>query len=173
MTQISSLFCWWLCRLRYILSVCRELHINDTQRCVYGHVEDISDAHIPSDVKIGWSEDCLKCVLLINGYPHGVFDFEGKNGYCRSGFPPPVNREWSVQGHAWDDYVDNFFRWLNRKIISWSGAGLSAGAGFVGGMTDNVFFGCTREYSDCDAATASAGFLNGVTSLHVNDNHYH
>ncbi|MBQ4750175.1 hypothetical protein FD845_25885, partial [Escherichia coli] len=22
-------------------------------------------------------------------------------------------------------------------------------------------------------ATASAGFLNGVTSLHVNDNHYH
>ncbi|HCB9560380.1 TPA: DUF2251 domain-containing protein [Escherichia coli] len=74
------------------------------------NVEDISDAHIPSDVKIGWSEDCLKCVLLINGYPHGVFDFEGKNGYCRSGFPPPVNHEWSVLGHAWDDYVDNFFR---------------------------------------------------------------
>lgn len=74
------------------------------------NVEDISDAHISSDVKIGWSEDCLKCVLLINGYPHGVFDFEGKNGYCRSGFSPPVNREWSVQGHAWDDYVDNFFR---------------------------------------------------------------
>lgn len=74
------------------------------------NVEDISDVHIPSDVKIGWSEDCLKCVLLINGYPHGVFDFEGKNGYCRSGFPPQVNREWSVQGHAWDDYVDNFFR---------------------------------------------------------------
>ncbi|MEA1172289.1 DUF2251 domain-containing protein [Escherichia coli] len=74
------------------------------------NVEDIADAHIPSDVKIGWSEDCLKCVLLINGYPHGVFDFEGKNGYCRSGFPPPVNHEWSVQGHAWDDYVDNFFR---------------------------------------------------------------
>ncbi|EIH4171129.1 DUF2251 domain-containing protein [Escherichia coli] len=74
------------------------------------NVEDISDAHIPSDVKIGWSEDCLKCVLLINGYPHGVFDFEGKNGYCRSGFPPPVNHECSVQGHSWDDYVDNFFR---------------------------------------------------------------
>ncbi|EPS0102242.1 DUF2251 domain-containing protein [Escherichia coli] len=74
------------------------------------NVEDISDAHIPSDVKIGWSEDCLKCVLLINGYPHGVFDFEGKNGYCRSGFPPSVNHEWSVQGHSWDDYVDNFFR---------------------------------------------------------------
>ncbi|EFH2520388.1 hypothetical protein HH184_003517 [Escherichia coli] len=35
------------------------------------------------------------------------------------------------------------------------------------------FLYCTREYPDCDAATASAGFLNGVTSLHVNDNHYH
>lgn len=31
------------------------------------NVEDISDAHIPSDVKIGWSEDSQKCVLLING----------------------------------------------------------------------------------------------------------
>lgn len=30
---------------------------------------------------------------------------------------------------------------MNRKIISWSGAGLIAGAGFVGGMTDNVLFG--------------------------------
>ena len=25
----------------------------------------------------------VKCVLLINGYPHGAFDFVGKNGYCR------------------------------------------------------------------------------------------
>ncbi|ELY3740821.1 DUF2251 domain-containing protein [Cronobacter sakazakii] len=73
-------------------------------------VEDISDGHIPSDVKIAWSEDSLRCVLLINGYPHGVFDFEGKNGYCRSGFPPPINHEWSSQGHEWDDSVDDFFR---------------------------------------------------------------
>jgi hypothetical protein len=42
------------------------------------NVEDISDAHIPSDVKIGWSEDSQKCVLLINGYPHAAFDFVGK-----------------------------------------------------------------------------------------------
>ncbi len=53
------------------------------------NVEDISDAHIPSDVKIGWSEDSQKCVLLINGYPHAAFDFVGKNGYCRSGYPTP------------------------------------------------------------------------------------
>lgn len=41
------------------------------------NVEDISDGHIPSDIKIGWSEDGQKCTLLINGYPHGMFDFVG------------------------------------------------------------------------------------------------
>ncbi len=44
------------------------------------NAEDVSDGHIPSDVKIGWSEDSQKCVLLINGYPHGAFDFVGKTG---------------------------------------------------------------------------------------------
>jgi hypothetical protein len=78
------------------------LHIYD--------VEDVSDGHIPSDVKIGWSEDSKKCVLLINGYPHGVFNFDTKKGYCRSGFPPPINHKWSVTGHEWDNAVDDFFR---------------------------------------------------------------
>lgn len=78
------------------------LHIYNT--------EDVSDGHIPSDVKIGWSEDSQKCVLLINGYPHAVFNFESKNGYCRSGFPPPISHEWSVSGHDWSDTVDDFFR---------------------------------------------------------------
>ncbi|MBD1228755.1 DUF2251 domain-containing protein [Xenorhabdus griffiniae] len=74
------------------------------------NAEEVSDGQIPSDVKIGWSEDSRKCVLLINGYPHGVFNFDTKNGYCRSGFPPPINREWSISGHEWNDAVDNFFR---------------------------------------------------------------
>ncbi|ESD89718.1 hypothetical protein HMPREF1613_02204 [Escherichia coli 908616] len=33
-----------------------------------------------------------------------------KNGYCRSGFPPHVNHEWSVVRDDWDDLVDDFFR---------------------------------------------------------------
>ncbi|EPL1175036.1 DUF2251 domain-containing protein [Morganella morganii] len=74
------------------------------------NVEDISDKNIPSDIKIGWSEDSQKCVLLINGYPHGVFNFETKNGYCRSGFPPSINHEWSMLGHEWNEMVDDFFR---------------------------------------------------------------
>ncbi|MBX4354571.1 DUF2251 domain-containing protein, partial [Mycobacterium tuberculosis] len=48
--------------------------------------------------------------LLINGYPHGAFDFVGKNGYCRSGYPPPINKVWSLSGHEWSDSVDDFFR---------------------------------------------------------------
>jgi hypothetical protein len=74
------------------------------------NVEDIADRHKPCNVKVGWSEDNKKCVLLINGYPHGVFDFQNKNGYCRTGFPVAVNAEWSVAGHEWDDKVDEFFR---------------------------------------------------------------
>lgn len=74
------------------------------------NVDDVSDGHVPSDVKIGWSEDHQKCVLLINGYPHGVFDFSGQRGYCRSGFPPAIGKGWSVTGHDWDDAVDDFFR---------------------------------------------------------------
>lgn len=74
------------------------------------NADDVSDGDTPSDVKIGWSEDSKKCVLLINGYPHGVFDFDGKRGYCRTGFPPPVSHDWSKTGHEWDDAVDDFFR---------------------------------------------------------------
>lgn len=74
------------------------------------NVKEVPDGHIPSDVKIGWSEDSKKCVLLINGYPHGVFDYEAQNGYCRSGFPPPMSQDWSISGHHWNDAVDDFFR---------------------------------------------------------------
>ncbi len=53
------------------------------------NVEDISDAHIPSDVKIGWSEDSQKCVLLINVYPHAAFDFVGKKWVLQKRIPTP------------------------------------------------------------------------------------
>jgi hypothetical protein len=56
------------------------------------NVEDISDAHIPSDVKIGWSEDSQKCVLLINGYPHAAFDFVGKMGTAEADTHPRLTR---------------------------------------------------------------------------------
>ncbi|MCO8161822.1 DUF2251 domain-containing protein [Pseudomonas sp. 21LCFQ010] len=77
------------------------LHIYD--------VEDVIDRDKPSVVRIGWSMDHRKALLLINGNPHAVFDFDNKQGYCRTGFPPPINRIWSKNGHDWRDDVLGLF----------------------------------------------------------------
>jgi hypothetical protein len=73
------------------------------------NVERVADREKPSLVQLGWSQDGLKAVLLINGFPHALFDFEAKRGYCRSGFPPP-DRKWTRHDHAWDDRVAELFR---------------------------------------------------------------
>jgi len=66
------------------------------------NVANISDKHLPSEIKIGWSLDSEKVVLLVNGHPHAVFDFSSRHGFCRTGFPPPSSRsEWKV--HGWSD----------------------------------------------------------------------
>lgn len=71
-------------------------------------VASVSDRDIPSVFVIGWSRDNRKAVLLINDYPHAVFDFSARRGYCRSAFPPPsVKSGW--EGHAWDDSVSELF----------------------------------------------------------------
>ena len=72
------------------------------------NVANVSDRHLPSRVTIGWSPDNLKVVLLINKYPHAVYDFESKHGYCRTGFPPP-SKDGGWSGHAWDDSVGRLF----------------------------------------------------------------
>jgi hypothetical protein len=73
-------------------------------------VEGVSDRHLPSKVRIVWSLDDRKAALLINDYPHAVFDFAAKRGYCRSDFPPLTgDTEWSAQGHEWDDSVLELF----------------------------------------------------------------
>lgn len=73
------------------------------------NVADVSDKHKPSSVKIGWSADHSKAVLLINDYPHAIFDFTAKQGYCRSGFPPQSGEDWSRHGHEWDDAALELF----------------------------------------------------------------
>ncbi|WP_313739286.1 DUF2251 domain-containing protein [Pseudomonas sp.] len=69
------------------------LHIYDVQQ--------ISDRDKPSNLRVGWSKDHEKAVLLINDYPHAVYDFEAKRGYCRSGFPESSGTTWSESGHQW------------------------------------------------------------------------
>ena len=47
-----------------------------------------------SIVRIIWSQDWLKCALLIDKYCHAIFDFGSHGGYCRNAFPPP-NEIWT------------------------------------------------------------------------------
>lgn len=77
------------------------LHIYD--------VAGVTDRDKPSVVQIRWSGDGLKAALLINDYPHAVFDFESRRGYCRTNFPPP-DRRWTQHSHAWDDAAMEHFR---------------------------------------------------------------
>lgn len=73
------------------------------------NVSDVGDRSKPSTVQIVWSKDGWKTALLINGYPHAVFDFAAKRGYCRTGFPPPINKDWA-KTNAWSDDVQRLFQ---------------------------------------------------------------
>jgi hypothetical protein len=73
-------------------------------------VAQVTDREKPSIVKIGWSLDSQKVALLINGHPHAVFDFSSKQGYCRTGFPPPAqDGDWGKQGHEWREVAIELF----------------------------------------------------------------
>lgn len=74
------------------------------------NVASVSDRDLPSTVQIVWSQDDRKAALLINKYPHAVFDFAAQRGYCRSGFPPPSSTGWTQHGHEWDDSAQELFR---------------------------------------------------------------
>ncbi len=74
------------------------------------NVANASDRTKPSTVTIGWSFDNRKSVLLINEYPHAVFDFSAKQGYCRTGFPPSTTGcEWASHSHEWCDAAIKLF----------------------------------------------------------------
>jgi hypothetical protein len=71
-------------------------------------VEGVTDRHIPSVVHILWSRDSTKACLIINGYPHAIFDFASKRSYSRDLFPDPSPEcEWTH--HAWDDSLRGLF----------------------------------------------------------------
>ena len=79
------------------------------------NAEDVSDGHIPSDVKIGWSEDSQKCVLLINGYRTGhLISWEKR--VLQEWLSSPINKVWSLSGHEWSDSVDDFSGELRQAI---------------------------------------------------------
>jgi hypothetical protein len=73
------------------------------------NVEQVTDREKPSLVKLVWSGDGLKAALLINNYPHAIFDFDARRGYCRTGFPP-ADPSWTQFDHSWDDAALVLFR---------------------------------------------------------------
>ena len=74
------------------------------------NVVSVTDKHLSSKIELVWSSDDKKAALLINRYPHAIFDFEAKRGYCRTGFPPPSKGGWTDFSHKWDDKAEELFR---------------------------------------------------------------
>ena len=99
----------------YAVDLVRKLEIFDAVH-IY-NVSNVADRDRPSKLSIVWSEDGSKCALLINEYPHAVFDFDARRGYCRSNFPnypdPPEPSEstWPSSDHSWSDEAA---AWLYR-----------------------------------------------------------
>lgn len=77
------------------------------------HVYDaanVTDAHLESTVEIGWSDDGLKVLLLINDHPHAAFDFERRQGWCQTGLPPGASASgWSKASRQWSEDVEALF----------------------------------------------------------------
>ena len=75
------------------------------------NVGNVVDKNKPSLVQIVWSNDGLKTALWINDYPHAVFDFAAKRGYCRTNFPEfrSSGEEWSSFSKEWSDTALELF----------------------------------------------------------------
>jgi hypothetical protein len=72
-------------------------------------VSDVTDAALESTLEIGWSDDGLKALLLINDEPHAAFDFTRRQGWCLSGEPAPGATGWSTASRQWSDDVEALF----------------------------------------------------------------
>jgi hypothetical protein len=71
---------------------------------------DVTDAALDSTLEIGWSDDGLKALLLINDAPHAAFDFARRQGWCQLARPEAaVNKAWSKAPRGWSDDVEALF----------------------------------------------------------------
>jgi|GEM_PF-147166 len=73
------------------------------------NVASVKDRSKPYPAQIAWSANGMQAVIVIDRYPHAVFDFEARRGYCRTGFPPP-NQQFTRYSHAWSDDALRFFK---------------------------------------------------------------
>ncbi len=71
---------------------------------------DVTDAELSSTLEIGWSDDGLKALLLINDEPHAAFDFARRQGWCQLARPETaVNKAWSKSPRGWSEDVEALF----------------------------------------------------------------
>jgi hypothetical protein len=80
--------------------ICDAVHIYN--------VGNVVDKNITSKIEIVWSKNGLVAMLLINDYPHAVFDFSAQRGYSRTNFPPS-NKKWTEYEHEWTDEALQLF----------------------------------------------------------------
>jgi hypothetical protein len=76
-------------------------------------VDQISNPEIPRNVQIVWSKDGLRALLTIDAYPHAVFDFKERRGYCRTNYPNVLqseNESWQSDDHSWNEAIMKVFR---------------------------------------------------------------
>ena len=71
-------------------------------------VEGVTDSDEPASVAVLWTSDGLKAALLINEFPHAVFDFEAQVGYCQNAFPP-ASPDSSWRREDWNDSLREIF----------------------------------------------------------------
>jgi len=71
---------------------------------------DVTDAELVSALEIGWSDDGLKALLLINDQPHAAFDFAARQGWCQLALPESaVSKAWSKGARGWREDVEALF----------------------------------------------------------------
>lgn len=72
------------------------------------NVKSVTDKDTPSKVEIVWSDDGLKACLVINRFPHAIFDFESNKAFCRNNFPAPDPN--FTDSHEWNDNALDLFK---------------------------------------------------------------
>jgi hypothetical protein len=76
-------------------------------------VDQISNPEVPRTVRIIWSKDGWRALLTIDAYPHALFDFKERRGYCRTNYPnvrQSENESWQSNDHRWNEDIMEGFR---------------------------------------------------------------
>jgi len=72
------------------------------------NVSALKDSEAQRLAAIEWSRDGMQAVLYLDGTAQALFDFQAREGYCRTNFPNFLSEKgdtWRKASHAWSDEV--------------------------------------------------------------------